>query len=110
MSIHKKLMQARLKLQTADLKKSGHNKFAGYKYFELGDFLPTIQEISNEVGICGTVTFYTDIAILKRDLNRFELGVHKMLPNVLLRQHEFDSIVSFCIYFLISKSSVPFWW
>ena len=57
-------MQARLKLQTADLKKSGHNKFAGYKYFELGDFLPTIQEISNEVGICGTVTFYTDIAIL----------------------------------------------
>jgi hypothetical protein len=64
MSIHKKLMQARLKLQTADLKKSGHNKFAGYKYFELGDFLPTIQEISNEVGICGTVTFYTDIAVL----------------------------------------------
>jgi hypothetical protein len=57
-------MQARLKLQTADLKKSGHNKFAGYKYFELGDFLPTIQEISNEVGICGTVTFYTDIAVL----------------------------------------------
>jgi len=64
MSIHKKLMQARLKLQTADLKKSGHNKFAGYKYFELGDFLPTIQEISNDVGICGTVTFYTDIAVL----------------------------------------------
>ena len=35
-------------------------------------------------------------AILKRDLNRFELGVHKMLPNVRLRQHEFDSLVSFC--------------
>ena len=34
--------------------------------------------------------------ILKRDLNRFELGVSKMLPNVRLRQHEFDSIVSFC--------------
>jgi hypothetical protein len=64
MSIHSKLMKARLKLQVADLKKSGHNKFAGYKYFELGDFLPTIQEICNEVGICGTVTFYTDIAVL----------------------------------------------
>ena len=25
-------------------------------------------------------------AILKRDLNRFELGIHKMLPNVSLRQ------------------------
>ena len=35
-------------------------------------------------------------AILKSDLRRFELGVHKMLPNVPLRQHEFDSIVSFC--------------
>jgi lysozyme len=34
--------------------------------------------------------------ILKSDLRRFELGVHKMLPNVPLRQHEFDSIVSFC--------------
>ena len=33
--------------------------------------------------------------ILKRDLNRFELGVHKMLPNVSLRQHEFDALVSF---------------
>ena len=35
-------------------------------------------------------------AILKRDLNRFELGVSKMLPNVPLRQHEFDAIISFC--------------
>jgi len=34
--------------------------------------------------------------ILKSDLRRFELGVHKMLPNVSLRQHEFDAIVSFC--------------
>jgi lysozyme len=34
--------------------------------------------------------------ILKSDLNRFELGVSKMLPNVPLRQHEFDAIISFC--------------
>ena len=34
--------------------------------------------------------------LLKSDLRRFELGVHKMLPNVPLRQSEFDSIVSFC--------------
>jgi len=34
--------------------------------------------------------------LLKSDLRRFELGVHKMLPNVPLRQCEFDSIVSFC--------------
>ena len=34
--------------------------------------------------------------ILKRDLRRFELGVHKMLPNMPLRQGEFDALVSFC--------------
>ena len=34
--------------------------------------------------------------ILKRDLRRFELGVRKMLPNVPLRQSEFDALVSFC--------------
>ena len=33
--------------------------------------------------------------ILKSDLRRFELGVHKMLPNVPLRQCEFDCLVSF---------------
>ena len=34
--------------------------------------------------------------LLKRDLRRFELGVHKMLPNMPLRQGEFDALVSFC--------------
>jgi len=34
--------------------------------------------------------------ILISDLRRFELGVHKMLPNVPLRQCEFDAIISFC--------------
>ena len=33
--------------------------------------------------------------ILKSDLRRFELGITKMLPNVPLRQNEFDSLVSF---------------
>jgi len=33
--------------------------------------------------------------LLKSDLRRFELGVHKMLPNVPLRQCEFDCLVSF---------------
>ena len=40
MSAHEKLMDARIKLQGMELRKSGENKFAGYKYFELGDFLP----------------------------------------------------------------------
>ena len=57
MSVHKKLMQARVKLQSIEMKKSGLNKFAGYSYFELGDFIPHIQNIFNNVGLCGVVSF-----------------------------------------------------
>ena len=64
MTIFKKLQAARIELQTKDLKKSGQNSFAKYKYFELADFLPTIQEICNNAGLCGHVTFYVDIAVL----------------------------------------------
>jgi SpoU rRNA methylase family enzyme len=63
-NVYTKLMQARLRLNSIDLKKSGHNKFAGYKYFELGDFLPTIQNIFNELGLCGVVSYTQDLATL----------------------------------------------
>jgi hypothetical protein len=46
------------------MKKSGLNKFAGYSYFELGDFIPHIQTIFNEVGLCGVVSFDTAQATL----------------------------------------------
>ena len=64
MSVHKKLMEARIALQSAPLKKSGHNKFAGYQYFELGDFLPTINQIFYKVGLCGVVSFDKELATL----------------------------------------------
>ena len=57
MSAHKKLMLARVKLQSTEMKKSGLNKFAGYSYFELGDFIPHIQTIFNDIGLCGVVSF-----------------------------------------------------
>jgi hypothetical protein len=64
MSVHKKLMQARIELQNTQLKKSGLNKFAGYSYFELGDFLPTIQFIFHKVGLCGVVSYTSEMATL----------------------------------------------
>jgi hypothetical protein len=57
-------MQARIKLQATPLKKSGLNKFAGFQYFELGDFLPQIQQIFSEIGLCGVVSFDTQLATL----------------------------------------------
>ena len=57
-------MAARIKLQNTEMKKSGLNKFAGYSYFELSDFVPKIQEIFDELGLCGVVSFTTAYAEL----------------------------------------------
>lgn len=64
MTVHRKLMEARIRLQKTELKKSGHNKFANYSYFELADFIPTIQQIFYDVQLCGIVSYKADIAEL----------------------------------------------
>jgi len=65
MSVYKKLAKARVMLQSIEMTKSGNNKFAGYKYFELGDFMPHINKIFDEIGLCGYVSFYKEEAILQ---------------------------------------------
>lgn len=64
MKVFKKLQQARVTLLDANLKKSGKNKFAGFEYFELGDFMPTINKIFLDIGLCGVVHFTADYAVL----------------------------------------------
>jgi hypothetical protein len=59
-NVFKKLQDARVRLQKTELSKSGRNKFAGYEYFELGDFIPAVQKICNDVGLCGVIN-YTQI-------------------------------------------------
>ena len=51
-------------MQEQPLTKSGANKFAGYKYFELGDFLPSIQRIFNDLGLVDVISFTADTATL----------------------------------------------
>lgn len=65
MSVHSKLNQARIKFHSLPLKKSGHNKFAGYRYFELGDFLVPALKICDEVGISCTISFASDNATMR---------------------------------------------
>jgi len=64
MSVYNKIQQSRLALQNTKLSKSGKNKFAGYEYFELGDFLPQIQKICADVGLCGVLSFNNELAYL----------------------------------------------
>lgn len=64
MSVYKKLSDAREKFHSLPLKKSGENKFAGYRYFELGDFLVPALEVFKEFGLIGVVRFTQDVASL----------------------------------------------
>jgi hypothetical protein len=57
MTVYRKLQAARHELVNSGIKKTGHNKFGGWYYYELGDFIPTVHKIFDAVGLCGVVTF-----------------------------------------------------
>lgn len=62
MSIYAKLAQARVKLQKENLKKTGNNR--SFKYFELKDFLPRVNEIFDELKMCSVVRYSSELATL----------------------------------------------
>lgn len=63
-NVYKKLQRCRSELKKIPIKPTGNNKFAGYTYMELGDFLPHIVELCNEYGLCPVVCFESAIATL----------------------------------------------
>ena len=50
-NLNESIINIRVKLQNAGLKKSGKNKSADSKYFELSDFLPKLNELMLEENI-----------------------------------------------------------
>jgi hypothetical protein len=62
--VHRKLSSARQKFHTLKLKKSGKNTFAGYEYFELGDFLIPALQVFDEIGLGAIVSFTSDLATM----------------------------------------------
>jgi hypothetical protein len=65
MNVYQKLNEARDLFHQAPLKKSGHNKFAGYSYFELGDFVVPVLEIFKQVGLTSIISFKQDEATMQ---------------------------------------------
>ena len=63
-NVYQRLSNARAEFHTLKLKKSGHNKFAGYNYFELSDFLIPAMDVFRKHGIVGIVSFHADSACL----------------------------------------------
>ena len=63
MTVYRKLQATRLALVESGIKKTGHNTYGGWKYYELGDFIPTVHRLFDAAGLCGVVTF-GDVATL----------------------------------------------
>lgn len=64
MKLNECIIAIRCELQAKNLKKSGKNKFAGFAYFELSDFLPTLNELLKKYGVNDLFTIKDGKAIL----------------------------------------------
>jgi hypothetical protein len=65
MNVYQKLNAAREEFHRAKLKKSGLNKFAGYQYFELGDFIIPALEIFKTHGLTSIISFGKETADMR---------------------------------------------
>ena len=64
-SLNESIINIRVKLQNTKLKKSGKNKFAGFDYFELADFLPKLNELMLEEKVNDRFYIKDDYATLE---------------------------------------------
>lgn len=65
MNIYEKIQKMKLDLLNVNLKKTGENKYAGFKYYELADITPTIIKLCVKYGIFSQTTFNNDFATLR---------------------------------------------
>lgn len=65
MNVYQKLNEARERFHQSKLNKSGQNKFAGYKYFELSDFVVPALQIFKEVGLTSVISFGKETADMR---------------------------------------------
>lgn len=76
-TLNQSIISIRCKLQESNLKKSGVNKFQGFNYFELSDFLPTLNKLMMEEGVNDLFTIEDGSATLKL-LKGDEINVYKI--------------------------------
>jgi hypothetical protein len=56
-TVYHRLQKVRRQLVELNLKKSGKNTYSNFTYYELGDFLPTLNRLMDEAGIATRVIF-----------------------------------------------------
>lgn len=65
LNLYQKIQKCRVELQNSNLKKSGKNKFAGFSYYELADFIPKVNELFDKYKLFSQFTLQSDIATLE---------------------------------------------
>ena len=64
MNIFEKIQTVRVRLAQDGLKKGKKNEYAGYTYYELGDFLPRLMGLCEECKVFPVISFTADVATL----------------------------------------------
>lgn len=80
-NVYKALQIIRVALQEKDIKKSGHNDYGKYDYFELSDFLPEINKLALENNIVCIYEITDKDAILHiADIENYENHIDFRIP------------------------------
>ena len=64
MTLQEKIINIRVELQNSKIKKSGKNKHAGFSYYELSDFLPTLNELMLKHRVNDVISLHNESAML----------------------------------------------
>lgn len=90
LNVYQKLQSARVELQKQNIKKSGENKYSGFKYFELKDFIPPLNEILLKNGLS------TNFSIINGHANLFIVNSDNPEENILFTSPIADAPLKGC--------------
>lgn len=63
-NLNESIINIRVELQRSNINKSGKNKFQGFTYFELGDFLPRLNELMSVEKVNDIITIQDNVMTL----------------------------------------------
>ena len=64
MNLYEKIATIKEEISKAELKKTGVNKFSGFTYYELADFLPMIITLCKKYKVCTYTSYTNELATL----------------------------------------------
>lgn len=64
MNIYEKISNLRVDFKNSKIIKSGENKFQGFKYLELSDFLPVVMDLNKKYGLYTHINIVGGLATL----------------------------------------------